>query len=287
MNSAKMISIESVHILNPRDRNADNFQDIVDNISLIGLKRPITVTLSKSNMVGIEYDLVCGQGRLEAFKILRQNMIPAFIIEADIEDCFLMSLIENLARKQHTPLELLKSISSLIDHGYSANDVAIKTGLPKEYIKSIIHLLTNDEERLIVAVERNQIPITVAIDIAKAKNGEIQKALTDAYDNKILRGAKLQKARRIVEQRQSRGKSLISTSTPKPQTSLTAESMVRTYKHETDRQKAIILKSDVTERRLHFAISALKEFFCDENFMNLLRAEGLDTVPKQIIDLIE
>ena len=102
-----MISIDSIHILNPRDRNAEKFQDIVDNISRIGLKRPVTVAPTKTEISGIEYDLVCGQGRLEAFKILNQNTIPAFIIEIGTEDCFLMSLIENIARKQHTPLELL------------------------------------------------------------------------------------------------------------------------------------------------------------------------------------
>ena len=63
--------------------------------------------------------------------------------------------------------------------------------------------------------------------------------------------------------------------------------MVRAYKQETERQRSMVMKADLTERRLLFIVSALKELFNDENFITLLRAEGLDTVPLQIADLLQ
>jgi ParB family chromosome partitioning protein len=40
---------------------------------------------------GKSYDLVCGQGRLEAFVALGQTEIPAIIKDASREECFLMA----------------------------------------------------------------------------------------------------------------------------------------------------------------------------------------------------
>lgn len=50
-------------------------------------KRPITVTRCQSGAEGKDYDLVCGQGRLEAFIECGQTEIPAVIIDVD-EDHF-------------------------------------------------------------------------------------------------------------------------------------------------------------------------------------------------------
>jgi ParB family transcriptional regulator, chromosome partitioning protein len=81
------------------------FKEIVDNIAQLGLKRPITV--AKRNQPGeTRYDLVCGQGRLEALRALKQSTIPAVVIAANCEDCMVMSLVENLARRQHRGIDL-------------------------------------------------------------------------------------------------------------------------------------------------------------------------------------
>ena len=100
----RMVPVDLITILNPRVRNKRIFQELVDSIAHLGLKKPITV----SQRVGkTRYDLVCGQGRLEAFIALGQSEIPAIIVDASEEDCYVMSLVENLARRQHSPLELV------------------------------------------------------------------------------------------------------------------------------------------------------------------------------------
>jgi ParB family chromosome partitioning protein len=47
-----------------------------------------------------------------------------------------------------------------------------------------------------------------------------------------------------------------------------------------DRQKALVRKAGFTQQHLMFMVTALRQLFLDENFTNLLRAEGLDTLPK-------
>src|SRR6267142_5289050 len=91
----QMIPVGAITVLNPRSRNKRVFQDLVTSISHLGLKKPITVAERRDRS---GYDLVCGQGRLEAFTELGQNEIPAIVIEASHDECFVMSLVENLAR---------------------------------------------------------------------------------------------------------------------------------------------------------------------------------------------
>jgi len=61
------IPLDRITVVNPRTRNQRIFKEIVDNIAQIGLKRPITVT-RRTEADGAHYDLVCGQGRLEAYR---------------------------------------------------------------------------------------------------------------------------------------------------------------------------------------------------------------------------
>ena len=69
MSAVQMIAINKIRVLNPRARNRVRFAEIVTNVSKVGLKKPITVCPRAGS--GGEYDLVCGQGRLEALAKLR------------------------------------------------------------------------------------------------------------------------------------------------------------------------------------------------------------------------
>src|SRR5688500_3326501 len=161
----RMIPVDTITVLNPRVRNKKIFNELVTSIAHLGLKKPITVS-PRPGRSG--YDLVCGQGRLEAFIALGQTEIPAVIVEASEEDCFVMSLVENLARRQHTPLELLHDIGALRERGYSVSEIATKTDFSDEYISAICYLLDHGEERLLAGVERGVIPTSIAMEIARA-----------------------------------------------------------------------------------------------------------------------
>src|SRR5688572_26010294 len=120
----RMISVDQIEVLNHRERNAKTFDEITGNIQAIGLKKPITVTPRPTADGGERYLLVCGEGRLKAFKALGQATIPALIITVSDEDAFIMSLAENIARRQCRPLELLAGISALRDQGYDRKTIA-------------------------------------------------------------------------------------------------------------------------------------------------------------------
>jgi ParB family chromosome partitioning protein len=72
--------------------------------------------------------------------------------------------------------------------GYTNAEIAAKIDLTPDYIAAICYLLEHGEECLLVAVERGVMPANVAMEIARASDGDIQQALAEAYENKLLPG---------------------------------------------------------------------------------------------------
>ena len=283
----QIIPVEKVEVLNPRERNGRVFEEIVGYIKTIGLKKPITVTPRAGPGGEERYLLVCGEGRLKAFKSLGEATIPALVIEVSDEEAFIMSLAENIARRQSRPLELLAGIEALRDKGYDKKVIAAKTGLTVEYVNGILTLLQHGEERLLVAVQKGRIPLNAALAIVGAGDDDkaVQAALHDAYESGKLRGKNLIAARRIIERRQTLGRS-VARGVPRKRTDVTASSLVRTYQREVDRQRLMVKKAEFCQQRLLFVGEALRQLLADENFTNLLRAEGLSTLPKYLADRI-
>lgn len=280
-----MIPIERITVINPRARNKKIFKEIISNIAELGLKKPITVT-RREDADGPRYDLVCGQGRLEAYQVLGQREIPALVVEADTEDCLVMSLVENLARRQHRAIDLLHDIEGLKQRGYSDAAIARKTDLSIEYVRGVIRLLEKSEHRLLRAVEAGQIPVSIAVDIAAADDAEVRIILQQAYEKKLLRGQKLIAARRLIEQRLRRGKGLKINGKRREQT-LSSNALVRAYREDVDRKRLLIRKASSTRDRLIFVTEAVRKLLIDENFVTLLRAEGLDTLPRNLAERMQ
>nr|WP_115707643.1 plasmid partitioning protein RepB C-terminal domain-containing protein [Cupriavidus taiwanensis] len=283
----RMIPIDRIDVINPRERNGKVFDDIVGNIKAIGLKKPITVTPRASADGGEKFLLVCGEGRLKAFRSLGETTIPAMVVHVSDEDAFIMSLAENIARRQCRPLELLSGIRQLRDSGYAPKHIAEKTGLTTAYVQGVLTLLQHGEERLLIAVEKGTIPLTAALTIVGAGDDDkaIQAALQEAYESGKLRGKQLINARRIIERRQTLGRSASRYMTGR-QADVTTSSLVRTYEGEVERQKAMVRKAEFTQQRLLFVVGALQQLFADENFVNLLRAESLATLPKYLAERV-
>ncbi|HNX98096.1 MAG TPA: ParB/RepB/Spo0J family partition protein, partial [Candidatus Aminicenantes bacterium] len=279
-----LIPIARVEILNSRERNMKIFEEIVENIKSIGLKKPITVTERPGDDGQPKYLLVCGEGRLNAFRSLGEATIPALVVKVNDEDAFIMSLAENIARRGHRPLEILADIEILRKRGYDADTIIHKTGLSPKYVKDIVFLLDQGEERLIEGVQRGAIPLTTALEIARAKDDDesLGEMLQEAYENGQLNRRQIIETKRLVEKRQAYGPGSPNPGQIKPPTS--SYSLVRTYQREVERQRKMVLKAEHAHQRLLLVVQGLKKLFSDEHFVNLLRAEGLDTLPKYLAE---
>lgn len=282
----EQVPLDKIVVINPRARNRKVFDGIVKNIGQIGLKRPITV-IRKSGSDGDTYDLVCGQGRLEAYRALGQTEIPALIVDATDEDGLVMSLVENIARRQHRAIDLLHDIEGMKRRGYSEETIAAKTDLTVEYVRGVIRLIEAGEDRLLRAVESGTIPVSVAIQIAESEDGDVQEALQQAYENGDLKGKKITIARQLIEQRRKRGKTFGGPGGRKGGGKLSPSTLIRTYQQDVERKRQMVRKAEATRDRLTFVVQALRTLFADDGLVAALRVENLDTLPRNLASRLQ
>ncbi len=282
-----LIPIDQIRILNPRHRDRRKFELVVESIKTLGLKKPIKVSVRSNQKEGeAPYDLVCGQGRIEAFKALGHTEIPAIVADLPKEERLLMSLVENIARRFASPLDLLSEIERLKAVGYSNVAIGKKLGIADSTIGGLLALKKAGEERLLEAALRGTIPLGVAMDIAKADDVESQRELLKAYENKQLDQNGIRAVKRLLEQRRILGKrrEIISS---KAKSQKSADGFVSAFRRESQRQKALVHKAKLCDAKLLILVTAFTKLLRDEHFLNLLRAEKLSTVPKFLADKLQ
>lgn len=282
------IPLDQIRILNPRGRGRRQHRAIVESIATVGLKRPITVSPHDAPDGTTSYDLVCGQGRIEAVRMLGQASIPARVIDRDECGCLEMSLVENVARRNHAPIELLRDVDEMVKSGQPLQDVAAKVGLSVSYLHSILTLLEHGEERLVAAVERGTLPIGLAISIARSNDSELQLALADAYADGTLKRTQLAVVRRIIDQRlRRRGYDRLRGKSQGTKGSLSPEKLRKLYVRESERQMLLVKKADMVHAQLSMVVSTFRSLLANEHFVELLQNENLESMPRVLADRIE
>lgn len=280
MHTVSMIPIDRIQVLNPRARNQRAFEEIIDNIDAIGLKRPITVSPRNHPEGATEYNLVCGQGRLEAYLRLGMAEIPAIVVDANEEDCLVMSLVENIARRPHPATEVMHDIESLQKRGYDENEIANKLGVTHTWVEILTGLMERGEERLIAGFEAGLIPVSLAVTISRSGDAGVQEALAEAYTQGLIKGRKLTLLRRLLDRRAAYGKHA-HTNPKGNQVSkkIDVQKLMQFYQKEVDKQQLLMRQADITQKRLLFIVRALQNLLQQDGFVALLQEEGMNTIP--------
>jgi ParB family chromosome partitioning protein len=283
----QMIPIERIRILNPRYRDRKKFEIILQSIKNLGLKKPIQVSPRSTNeSEGPGYDLVCGQGRIEAFTALGYKEIPAIVVELTKEERLLRSLVENIARRFASPSDLMREIERLKREGYSNVEIGKKLDIAHTVVGGFVALNKAGEERLLHAALMGRIPLGVAMDIAKTNNVETQRELLKAYESNELNQASIRTVKRLIEQRRLLGKQRRPGERGSRATRTSAESLINTYRRESQRQKLLVKKAKLCDQKLLFVVTAFSKLLADDNFVTLLRAESLWNMPKYLFEKI-
>ena len=283
-NEIIMIPIERIRVLNPRPRDKKKFEQIIQSIKNLGLKKPIQVSL-RSAEEGTEpgYDLVCGQGRMEAFLALGHKEIPAIVVEVSREERLLRSLVENMARRLPSRLALMNEIERLKADGYSNVEIGKKLDIADGTVGGYIALKKAGEERLLDAAINGKIPLGVAMDIAKANSPELQRDLLKGFESKELNQFAIRTVKRLIDQRRFVGKGR-DTDADKKKSRTNADSLINAFKRESQKQRLMVKKARLCDAKLVITVAALGKLLGDENFFNLLRAESLANIPQYLQD---
>lgn len=285
----KMIDISAIRIVNPRSRSKSIHNELVESIKNIGLKKPITIRLSDSPGEGYLYDLICGQGRIEAYTILGENKIPSIIKSVDHEDGHIMSLAENIARRKPRSTELLNSIIELKKKGFTDLEVANKIGRSRTWVSSIVSLKENGEDKLLSAVESGRIPVYLAVEISRAKGLDIQNLLLEGFNSGELNSRQIATIKRILAQREISGKGsenhVFVQGTKRRR--ITSEELREIYQENVKRHKIIHTRSEFTISSLMVVKAIMINLLKNKEFSDILSAESLNSVPAFILDNVD
>lgn len=279
----KMISLDQIRILNPRHRDPKKFVLIVQSIKNQGLKKPIQVSRRQADEgEGPTYDLVCGQGRMEAFRALGHSEIPAVIVQISKEDRMLRSLAENMARRNPAPIEMLTEIERLKKEGLTLQKISDRIDVDITTLHGLLSLKKSGETRLLDAALHGRIPIGVAVEIARTEGIEMQRELLKACESRQLTQNALRMIRRVMDRRRLIGKQRGNGPRSAKETPTSADSLVNVYRRESQKQRLMVKKARLCEAKLLFVVTAFRRLLKDDHFVTLLRAEELSTMPKDI-----
>ena len=120
-------------------------KDLADSIERSGLMQPVVVR-STGNSSGLQWELVAGERRFRAIKLLERAVLPAVVIEADDREAAELALIENLQREDLNPLDRASALANLRDtFGLSQADLAERVGLDRSTVANLLRILELDD----------------------------------------------------------------------------------------------------------------------------------------------
>ena len=125
---------------------------LADSIRRYGIIQPLTVRKSDKDDIYV-YELVAGERRLRAARMLGYFTVPCIVVEADEQTSAEMAIIENLLRKDLNMFEQAYGFRRLIEnHGLTQDEVARKMSLSQSAVANKIRLLklTDAEQRLVL-----------------------------------------------------------------------------------------------------------------------------------------
>ena len=114
-----------------------SLRELSDSIRNYGILNPLTVRSR-----GGKYELVAGERRLRAAKLAGLRDVPCILIDVNMEDASLISLIENLQRRDLDFIEEANGISQLISmFGMSQEEAARRIGKSQSAVANKLRLL--------------------------------------------------------------------------------------------------------------------------------------------------
>ena len=121
--------------------NEETLRELASSIRELGVIQPITVRKLDFN----KFQLVSGERRFRASKLIGLNTIPAYIRIANDQESLEMALVENIQRQDLDPIEIALSYQRLIDEiDLTQEQMSERVGKKRSTIANYLRLLKLD-----------------------------------------------------------------------------------------------------------------------------------------------
>ncbi len=116
-------------------------RELASSIKELGVIQPITVRKLEGN----KFQLVSGERRFRASKLIGNKTVPAYIRLANDQEMLEMALVENIQRKNLDPIEVALSYQRLIDEiQLTQEELSTRVGKKRSTVTNYLRLLKLD-----------------------------------------------------------------------------------------------------------------------------------------------
>ncbi len=162
-----------------------------------GILQPLTVRRLENSL---NYELIAGERRLRACRLLNMSCVPCIVISATAKDSAVLAVLENLQRQDLSFMEEAYAIKNLIDYyGLTQEETAARLGTAQSTIANKLRLLklTDEEKAMVVKYKLTERQARALLRIDSAKRPEailyigsnqLNTAQTDAYIDGLAKG---------------------------------------------------------------------------------------------------
>ena len=184
-----------------KEFDEDSLQSLADSIKKYGMLQPIIVNkIEKINEKGIscEYQIVAGERRWRAAKMLGLKQIPAIIKEQTNRERLEVALIENIQRKNLNPIDKAEAFNQLKkEFGLLDREIAKISGSSREAVTNTLRILGLPEEAK-VALRNGVISEGHAKALLGAKEAKL---INELLEEVISNGYSVRETERRVKER--------------------------------------------------------------------------------------
>ena len=162
-----------------------------------GILQPLTVRRIENSL---NYELIAGERRLRACKLLNMTFVPCIIITASVKDSAVLAVLENLQRQDLTFMEEAYAIKNLIDYyGLTQEETAARLGTAQSTIANKLRLLklTDEEKSLVVKYKLTERQARALLRLESEQrpdaihyigSNQLNTSQTDSYIDELLKG---------------------------------------------------------------------------------------------------
>ena len=176
------------------DISTENLEDLAASIRSQGVIQPLIVRKTASG----EFELVAGERRLRAAKMVGLSEVPIVVKDLSDEEIIKMGLIENLQREDLNPVEEARGYDRLKrEFELTQDEIAKATGKARSTIANSMRILSLSPKILDMisqgALEKGHAKILSGLDTTKAEKlaeAISQKKLTVRQAEALLKPAK-------------------------------------------------------------------------------------------------
>lgn len=119
----------------------ESLRELASSIKELGVIQPITVRKLEGN----KFQLVSGERRFRASKLIGNKTVPAYIRLANDQEMLEMALVENIQRKNLDPIEIALSYQRLIDEiQLTQEELSARVGKKRSTVTNYLRLLKLD-----------------------------------------------------------------------------------------------------------------------------------------------